>query len=250
VSYDQSETDKSLSEKIAEIARSANTSEAQFLAQIFLRRLNSSMYALEQSVRNLLVHKPYFEQMSEFQEDDLEEILKSVITTEIGIDPETANQIIELLEGSSIDMKWEACKNLIQAHGIGESTSAVIFTEFVDTAQYLRHVGSTAGVNTWLITGASRIDERLKVLEVVRNNPTLLITTVVEGLSLTFADRVIHYEVPWDPAALLQRYGRVERVGSQFRDIYHYILVARQPEADAKLKEVLKKLALLENAWR
>src|SRR5205814_334871 len=44
----------------------------------------------------------------------------------------------------------------------------------------------------------------------------VLITTdlLSEGLNLQDATRVVHYDVPWTPARLAQRVGRVDRLGS------------------------------------
>jgi hypothetical protein len=40
-----------------------------------------------------------------------------------------------------------------------------------------------------------------------------------EGLNLQDAERVVHYDLPWSPARLAQRVGRIDRLGSSHRTI-------------------------------
>ncbi|MGH7751745.1 MAG: helicase-related protein, partial [Gemmatimonadales bacterium] len=42
---------------------------------------------------------------------------------------------------------------------------------------------------------------------------------VSEGLNLQDASRVVHYDLPWNPARLAQRAGRIDRLGSPHREI-------------------------------
>src|ERR1041384_1329898 len=40
-----------------------------------------------------------------------------------------------------------------------------------------------------------------------------------EGLNLQDAERVVHYDLPWSPARLAQRVGRIDRLGSSHGSI-------------------------------
>jgi superfamily II DNA or RNA helicase len=252
IEYDPTGTEREVSTKIYElIGNLQKTPESDFIGTILRRRLNSSVYALEQSVRNLQGREPYLEQVAEDQPDDLEEMMSSLITTEIGIDVEASKQIIALLEGGAKDNKWDRCEQLLKDYGIGQTCSGVIFTDFADTAQFLGYMGTSRGFKTFSITGSSSLEQRQQALDDARSGPSILIvTTAVEGLSFGFTNQVIHYDLPWDPMALLQRYGRVERLGSQFSEIYHYLLVAHESATEAVLQALLKKLESLEEAWR
>lgn len=54
------------------------------------------------------------------------------------------------------------------------------------------------------------------------NDIRLLITTDVlaEGINLHRANVLINYDLPWNPTRVLQRVGRVNRLGSRFSDVY------------------------------
>src|SRR4029077_14322032 len=50
----------------------------------------------------------------------------------------------------------------------------------------------------------------------------ILITTDVlaEGVNLQQACNIINYDLPWNPMRLVQRHGRIDRIGSPHKDVY------------------------------
>ena len=58
-----------------------------------------------------------------------------------------------------------------------------------------------------------------------------------EGLNLQDAGRVIHYDLPWSPARLAQRVGRVDRAGSPHVRIETVTFLPPPPLADALAME-------------
>ena len=50
----------------------------------------------------------------------------------------------------------------------------------------------------------------------------ILVTTDVlaEGMNLQQSQNVINYDLPWNPMRLVQRHGRIDRIGSPHRDVY------------------------------
>ena len=50
----------------------------------------------------------------------------------------------------------------------------------------------------------------------------ILVTTDVlaEGMNLQQARNIINYDLPWNPMRLVQRHGRIDRIGSPHRDVY------------------------------
>jgi hypothetical protein len=63
----------------------------------------------------------------------------------------------------------------------------------------------------------------------------LLIATdlLSEGLNLQDAERVVHYDLPWSPARLAQRVGRIDRLGSSHAAISTITFLPPKPLADA-----------------
>lgn len=111
------------------------------------------------------------------------------------------------------------------------SARTIVFTEYRDTASYIWRalrrrfaVGLIDGSGAWIgDTPASRRQvierfapqanhARVHEREAVR---VLVATDVLaEGMNLQDADAVISYDLPWNPIRLIQRAGRVDRIGS------------------------------------
>jgi len=70
-----------------------------------------------------------------------------------------------------------------------------------------------------------------------------------EGVNLQDAARVIHYDLPWSPARLAQRVGRIDRLGSAHKAIETVTFVPPQPLAQAlRLEERLAAKAFVQAA--
>ena len=124
----------------------------------------------------------------------------------------------------------------------------IIFTAFSDTAYYLYdnicdYVKQKYGLNTALVTGSveGRTNAPLKnkdlnsVLtcfspiskgrDLFENLPKvdidLLIATdcISEGQNLQDCDYLINYDIHWNPVRIIQRFGRIDRIGSKNKEI-------------------------------
>ena len=108
----------------------------------------------------------------------------------------------------------------------------LVFTEFRDTARYIYHTLKTRPFVAQIDSDSARLGlDRASRREVIerfapRSNdvpepPTrerveILISTDVlsEGLNLQDASVVVSYDLPWNPVRLMQRIGRIDRLGA------------------------------------
>jgi len=150
-----------------------------------------------------------------------------------------AKLLLEVLEqvpswDSDRDEKLLALHDLIAERHKGEKI--LIFSQFADTVDYLveelkkRHVGALAGA-----TGSSpnptdlawrfspRSNEKTGVVSANDELRVLVATDVLsEGQNLQDAHIVINYDLPWAIIRLVQRAGRVDRIGQQSPEIVCY----------------------------
>jgi hypothetical protein len=119
----------------------------------------------------------------------------------------------------------------------------VIFTAFADTANYLydniaQHTLKTRGLHTGKVTGSDGPKSTLKKgydfqslltlfspiskekAAVLPNEPEeidILIGTdcISEGQNLQDGDYIINYDIHWNPVRIIQRFGRIDRIGSR-----------------------------------
>ncbi|MGH7662795.1 MAG: helicase-related protein [Gemmatimonadaceae bacterium] len=75
----------------------------------------------------------------------------------------------------------------------------------------------------------------------------ILVTTDVlaEGVNLQQAARIVNYDLPWNPMRLVQRHGRIDRIGSSHREVWiTCVFPDRQLEAMLALEDrIRRKLA-------
>ena len=118
--------------------------------------------------------------------------------------------------------------------------SAIVFTEYRDTLAHL----SASFQDATLLHGGSSADERDEVRRRFNAEGGLLIATdaAAEGLNLQGRCRlVINYELPWNPARLEQRIGRVDRIGQE-RAVHAVTLVARDTAEHLVLARLTRRL--------
>lgn len=113
----------------------------------------------------------------------------------------------------------------------------IIFTEYRDTQKWLLDVLANAGLaeSGRLLTlyGGMRSDDREDIKKAFQSKPSetdvriLLATDAAsEGIDLqNYCNRLIHYEIPWNPNRMEQRNGRIDRHGQTADDvfIYHFV---------------------------
>ena len=84
----------------------------------------------------------------------------------------------------------------------------------------------------------------------IKDDVDIIITTDVlaEGVNLHRANSIINYDLPWNPTRLIQRIGRINRVGSKNGEIYIYNLYpSERCEEEIKLAQTLKRKISLFN---
>lgn len=138
------------------------------------------------------------------------------------------------------DLIAEKCTNPINAG----NRKIIVFTAFSDTANYIyeniaRWAKETLDINAAKITGSgknktnmpgqsSNFDsllaafspvskERSKIDEGATEEIDLLIATdcISEGQNLQDCDYLINYDIHWNPVRIIQRFGRIDRLGSK-----------------------------------
>jgi len=125
------------------------------------------------------------------------------------------------------DDKLRKLVRLLKTKALADE-KVLIFTEFADTARYLRREVEAAGFDRLEQVDGSTKKNRAEVIRRFapyynRADPELdlgdreeiriLISTDVlsEGLNLQDATRMINYDIHWNPVRLMQRIGRVDR---------------------------------------
>jgi hypothetical protein len=155
------------------------------------------------------------------------------LTRDVNTDLGLLESILALVEpiAPEQDHKLVALQEQLRLPPLAEG-KRLIFTQFADTARYLyQHLlplarpGATVGLmvsterNKGAILGrfAPRANPEYACADPAEEIATLVTTDVMaEGLNLQDCDKIVNYDLHWNPVRLIQRFGRIDRIGSEF----------------------------------
>ena len=160
------------------------------------------------------------------------------------------------------DPKWNVFIDLFKTEYFdstkNELGKLVIFTESADTLYYLTdRLKKETNYKVLSITS----ENRNKEFETIRENfdanyegnfkhdfDIILTTDVLaEGINLHRANVIVNYDTPWNPTKLIQRLGRINRIGSKAHSIYNYNFYPSE-QGDDRINLRQKSLAKLQSS--
>jgi SNF2 family DNA or RNA helicase len=166
-------------------------------------------------------------------------------------DLDNLNTLLFMLEDitpahdSKLQMLLDVIREKIAKPINGDNRKVMVFTAFSDTAQYIYDnlaplIKERTGLNTALVTGDIEAKSTLRLREKLDFNKVLtlfspiskeratlypllkeeidvLIATdcISEGQNLQDCDYLINYDIHWNPVRIIQRFGRIDRIGSR-----------------------------------
>lgn len=156
------------------------------------------------------------------------------------------------------DSKINALVDLLTNDHPGEKV--LVFTEYSDTAQYIATALTEAGIsNVGLATGGtddpadlarrfSPYSNRLPSepedapVEVDKPIDVLVATDVLsEGQNLQDSHTIVNYDLPWAIIRIIQRAGRVDRIGQQSDTVNLYLITHEKVEEQIRLRQRIKE---------
>jgi len=185
------------------------------------------------------------EVLAELPEIDASGYDLAAIEAAVTKDIEALEEVSRKLEPltAAEDTKLAVLKTLLtgELHG----RKVVVFTYFKDTARYLyrelrndasflRSLGHTRlSITDGGIKPQERKDRIIRFAPKAHDHPeirgtereiNLLLSTDVlsEGQNLQDADTVVNYDLHWNPVRMVQRAGRIDRIGSDYDVVYSY----------------------------
>ena len=194
---------------------------------------NTDYFTVGRKVKIDLADMDYWTWREELQEDaDTLERLTSMVAD---ITPEHDSKLQELLQLLS-----EKIENPINPG----NQKVLIFSAFSDTAEYLYHhvsafIQKKYGLDVAMITGSIEGKTTIKGFRATLNNVltcfspiskgrdvlmpgsnteiNILIATdcISEGQNLQDCDYLVNYDIHWNPVRIIQRFGRIDRIGSR-----------------------------------
>lgn len=238
---------------------------ATFMKILLVKRLESSFYAFQQTLRRFIKShelvlqafddgfvyssKKHSRKVLEFLEEGDDDAIDDLIQQEkaekfsavnftpffrqhVASDLAILQDIQQSWTGIQRDPKWLEFKRELTTQANFKTGKLIIFSEFSDTARYLAEcIKAAVEARTLHFSSASSSEQRLSVIanfdansSEARDDYRILVTTdiLAEGVNLHRSATVINYDIPWNPSRMMQRVGRVNRVGTKFKTIFTY----------------------------
>jgi len=260
--------------RIYNIAKSVNNRAVGFAMIILQKRMVSSIAAIRSSLKNRLSNlikesvptltieekarlKDYIkdpDSLDDWEKERFErklEILNLPTTPkELKLEIGSLKTLIEISEGIKIDSKAEKLIGLID--GIlkkDPKEKILIFTEYVDTLNYLVNLIKEKGFKYVTIHGSMPMEERELKEETFKSESTnILVATDAagEGINLQFCHIMVNYDLPWNPNRIDQRIGRLHRYG-QKRDVKVHNFFISDTREGLILIRLMEKVRLIES---
>lgn len=155
------------------------------------------------------------------------------------------------------DSKVNALVDLLRDTHQGDKV--LVFTEYADTAEYVAKALTDAGIaNVGLASGDSddpaaiarrfspesnRLPGDEEHPEPVANPLDVLIATDVlsEGQNLQDSHIIVNYDLPWAIIRIIQRAGRVDRIGQKSDKVYIYLISHEKVENEIHLRQRIRQ---------
>lgn len=149
------------------------------------------------------------------------QILKELVESwdKVTYDPKLDIFINEYMKGKLFDKS------------INQEGKLVIFSESKETTKYLSDALKANGFNCVLTVQSDNRNDKMPALEAnfdanykgeKKNDYNIVISTEVlaEGVNLHRANVIVNYDTPWNSTRLMQRIGRVNRIGSTAKEVH------------------------------
>lgn len=186
-------------------------------------------------------------------------IFKKTLRKDLERDNRILTELLDMFGAwdSSKDSKVNTLVDLLRTEHPGEKV--LIFTEYVDTAEYVAEALREAGIaNVGIASGqtedASSIARRFspdsnqlpgdaEVHHDVEHPIDVLVATDVlsEGQNLQDSHIVVNYDLPWAIIRIIQRAGRVDRVGQKAEEVFIYLITHEKVEQAIRLRQRIRQ---------
>lgn len=196
----------------------------------------------------------------EYSRGDMKQEYIDLLRADYDLISELCDRWAKNTEDPKLDVFKDNLKNVLFNSERNAPHKLVVFSEAIDTVDTIKRVAEAKGYKVLKITAANRDDMEQTIRENFdanygkkpgeqqKNDFDIIVTTEVlaEGINLHRANAILNYDTPWNSTRLMQRIGRVNRIGSTQDKVYVYNFKP-SAEGDAEIKLVQKVYTKLQS---
>ncbi len=203
----------------------------RFMMTTIMRQAASCIHGLKPFLQTILTRR--FDELDisglDIEEDNNAELGEKLYQTmSVPKIKEAVKQILLLADGlDEQDNKLDALLNTIKGKQDMANNRVMVFSSFRHTLKYLADKLISSGIRVGVVHGGVPDEERVKLRARFMMDKSeeeaidvLLFSEVgCEGLDYQFCDCMVNYDLPWNPQAIEQRIGRIDRNGQKSESV-------------------------------
>ncbi|MDO8517465.1 MAG: SNF2-related protein [Nanoarchaeota archaeon] len=158
-----------------------------------------------------------------------------------------AKEIVERLKKIPQDTKMDKLIELVnEINQKDKGTKILIYTKHPATLKYISDILRKQKFEITEFKGGLTNDEKSKRIKDFKEKSQILVSTETgaEGLNFQFCNNLINYDLPWNPMAVEQRIGRLDRIG-QKKNIFIYNLATKDTMEEHVVDLIINKMCCI-----
>jgi superfamily II DNA or RNA helicase len=248
------------SERLRELMRDAMVRNTRAVVALKLPRRHAVTICADGTEREAAAYRELEAAVRRLAAEGVNRLALRHLLGAAGSSPAAAAAAVRRLSGRHVDAALHALAQKWAAIGVGGKEAALldllwknpeekklVFVHYHETLEHLGALLAREGFAYARFEGAlSGSAKDAAVAEFRERVPVLLCTeSGGEGRNLQFCNTVINFDVPWNPMAIEQRIGRIDRIGQQ-REVFVFNLVSRGTLEQQILALLDEKISMFE----
>ncbi|HEX3392057.1 MAG TPA: SNF2-related protein, partial [Solirubrobacteraceae bacterium] len=247
-------------ERLRELMRGAMVRNTRAVVALKLPRRHATTIRVDGSERERTAYQKLAEVARRLACQGVNRLVLQHLLGAAGSSPAAAAATVRRFVSRHADADWQALAQrwaqvgtggkeaaLIDLLGRNPAEKKLVFVHYRETLQHLADLLTREGLAFARFEGAlSGPAKDAAIAEFRERVPVLLCTeSGGEGRNIQFCNTLINFDLPWNPMAIEQRIGRIDRIG-QRREVYVFNLVTRGTLEEQILALLDEKISMFE----
>jgi superfamily II DNA or RNA helicase len=247
-------------ERLRELTRGAMVRNTRAVVALKLPRRHATTILVDGRESERIAYQELAEAARRLAEEGANRLALRHLLGAAGSSPAAAAAAVRRLVGRHVNASWQALAQRWASIDTGGKEAALIdllqrnpdekklvFVHYRETFEHLAGLLTRERLAFARFKGALSGPDKDAAIAAFRDQVPVLLCTESggEGRNIQFCNTIVNFDVPWNPMAIEQRIGRIDRIG-QRREVYVFNLVTRGTLEERILQLLDEKISMFE----